>query len=181
MVSRRSWSRYQLLWVGKGEPGVPSVQQKRHPSAHQLIKLHGLGIIQGEALHVRMELNALQSQLQQMLHIPLGIWAVRMQGAKGQATPTAGRRLSGQELIDVLYFVWHRGRRTQNSLGNARLSLCLQHIIQSCRLVGNLHSPVDLVKPGHCIGGFLRNGVGVYMAVKIENLHHSRQLLLTNA
>ena len=143
------------------------MEQEGNPPAHQLVELHGLGVVQGEALHVGMELDAVQAQLQQMLHIAPGVRTVGMKRAEGQAAPAAGGRLAGQELVDVLDLVGNCGGGAEDGLCNAGLGLGLQHVVQGRGLLRNLHPPVDLVELRHRLGGLFCNGVGVYVTVKI--------------
>lgn len=147
------------------------MDQKHQPAIGNLQKTHGFRRVHGKALHVRMKLDALEAQIQQMGNVPGHIGAVGVQGAEGQALAVAFPGAACQKFIDMLHLMGDGGRRTEQGLGDTRRLLVRQHLVKGAMQRGDLRAPVDMVKPGDGFRRTLCDGGGVDMAVKIQNSH----------
>ena len=153
----------KLVRVGILIPGIASMQQHRQPPCQHFEHPHAPGLVQRKALNIRVQLDPVQPQIQDLLDIRFHILAVRMQGPEADQARRGFCLTGSNKLVDSRDLGGLRRHGMDELHGNASRILHPSQLRHRPRRSGQ----ADAVKCPGGAGRLLGDLIWVDMAVEI--------------
>lgn len=151
---------------------VAAVHDHREASLRHFQYGHDAGVVHVHLLRIRVQFQPHQPQRKRPLDFRLGVREILMEGEKAGELGMRGA-LGGDEIVDGGNLVGAEGHRMHHLALDGRTGAYRQQRL--ARSVGHIHG--DVVKAPHALNRLLFDGVGVNMAMDINNRAHGKPFI----